>query len=286
MESDATSPNADQIAFWNGDASARWLARQEYFDVMMDGLTRRALTEAAPRPGEHVIDVGCGCGQTVLDLARQVGSNGAVLGVDISAPMLERARDRVAAAGLQQATLREADASLATFPPAAYDLIFSRFGVMFFRNPVPAFANLRRALKPTGRVAFVCWQPLKQNPAFLVPLKAAGSFGPPRVALPPDEPGPFAFGDPERVRRILTEAGFNNAGFTPFEFGMRWSGPGELAKAEEYASQLGPVARVLADMAPDTVAKARKAILEALRAFDGPEGVVLGGAVWLVTAHA
>jgi SAM-dependent methyltransferase len=286
MPNDADNPNADQIAYWNGEASKRWLVRQEHFDVMIEPLTRRALELAAPQSGEHAIDIGCGCGATVLELARRVGPEGEVLGVDVSAPMLGRARERVAEAKLAQATLMEADASAAAFRPAAYDLLFSRFGVMFFRNPVPAFANLRRALKPGGRVAFVCWQPLKQNPAFLVPLKAAGAFGPPRVAQPPDEPGPFAFGDPERVRRILGGAGFSDIGFTPWQFSMRWAGPGDFAAAEEYASQLGPVSRVLADLAPDALTSARAAIREALRDYDGPDGVSLGAAVWLVAARA
>jgi SAM-dependent methyltransferase len=286
MQTEAESPNADQIAYWNGEASARWLARQENFDVMIEPLTRRALELAAPLSGEHVIDIGCGCGATVLELARRVGPGGEVLGVDVSAPMLGRARERVTAAGLAQAKLTEADASSAPFRPAAYDLLFSRFGVMFFRNPVPAFANLKRALKSGGRVAFVCWQPLKENPTFLVPLKAAGAFGPPRVALPPDEPGPFAFGDSERVRRILGEAGFSEIGFTPWTFSMRWGGPGDFAAAEEYASQLGPVSRLLADLAPETLPAARAAIREALRDYDSPDGVMLGAAVWLVSARA
>ena len=285
MQAEANSPNADQIAYWNGEASSRWLTRQQHLDATLEPLTRWALDQAAPRAGEQVLDVGCGCGATVLELARRVGPNGHVLGVDVSEPMLGQARKRAAEAGLRQVELVLADASAAKLPPARHDLMFSRFGVMFFRNPVAAFANLRRSLKPDGRLAFVCWQPLKLNPAFLVPLQAVAAFAPPRVPPAPGEPGPFAFGDPEHVRRILTDAGFRDVAFVAHDISMRLAAPGDLAAAEEHASQTGPVARVLADLPGEAGLAARAAIREALRPYDGPDGVALGGKVWLVTAR-
>jgi SAM-dependent methyltransferase len=286
MQPGADSPNADQIAYWNSEASVRWLSRQQQLDAMLEPLMLWALDQAAPRSGEQVVDVGCGCGASVLELARRVGPSGAVVGVDVSEPMLGQARERVAGAGFANTTLMLADASTAQLGVAKFDLVFSRFGVMFFRNPVQAFANLKQALKPEGRIAFVCWQPLKANPVFLVPLKAAGAFGPPRVAPQPDEPGPFAFGDPERVRRILGDAGLREVMFTPHDLTMRMAGPGDVAAAEEYATQTGPVARVLADLAPEARAAARAAVRDALRRYDGPDGIALAGAIWLVTARS
>ena len=285
MTNEMDNPNADQIAYWNSEAATRWLARQQALDAMLEPLTTWALDQAGPRAGERVIDVGCGCGATVLALAGRVGPAGQVRGVDVSEPMLGQARQRVAAAGLANVSLELADASSAALPAAEYDLVFSRFGVMFFRNPEQAFANLKQALKPNGRVAFLCWQPLKANPVFLVPLKAASAFAPPRQPPKPDEPGPFAFGDPGRVRRILSSAGLREVTFTPFDISMRMAGPGELAAAEEYATQTGPVARMLADLAPDARAAARAAIRDALRSYDGPDGIALAGAVWLVRAR-
>src|SRR5262249_6517301 len=149
---------------------------------------------------ERVLDVGCGTGQTSIELARRAGPGGAVTGIDISAPMLARARARAADAGARTVTFLDADAQTHRFDPASLDVCFSRFGIMFFAAPDAAFANLRSALRPAGRLAFVCWQSMRDNPWMLVPLMAAAAH----ITLPPppapDAPGPFSFADADRVR--------------------------------------------------------------------------------------
>ncbi len=234
------------------------------------------------------MDVGCGCGATVLALARRVGPGGAVLGLDVSEAMVARARERVAEAGLgAHARVELADAALRPFAPEA-DLLFSRFGVMFFVDPAAAFANLRRALRPGGRMVFVAWRPMVDNPWFLVPMKAARARG---VALPdepplePGAPGPFAFDDPARVRRILDAAGWHGVDISPHDTVLRVAAPGDVEEAARGATRVGPLARALAGAGEDVREAAEAAVAEAMRRYDGPEGVVLPGAVWLVSAR-
>ena len=155
--------NSEQIADWNGVMGRQWAARQREIDSSISPFGDAALKTAAPMPGERVIDIGCGCGDTSIALAQQVGAEGAVLGVDISAPMLEVARTRAASLQLPHLEFREADASTASLP-ARNDLLYSRFGVMFFDQPVPALAHARQALRNGGRLVFVCWRSPRETP--------------------------------------------------------------------------------------------------------------------------
>src|SRR5262245_44830547 len=165
------------------------------------------MERAAIRLGERVLDVGCGCGDTTLELARRVGREGSVVGIDVSTPMLERALESVRAAEFANVVLWNADAQMHTLPPAAFDLVYSRFGVMFFVDPAQAFTNLGRALRPGGRVSFVCWQALELNPWMAVPMAAAAREITFAARPGPEAPGPFSFADPDRVRRVLGKAG-------------------------------------------------------------------------------
>src|SRR6185369_15072156 len=178
---------------------------------------RRAMDAAAVAAGERVLDVGCGCGSTTIELARRAGPTGHVVGADISGPMLADARARTAAAGLGNVELVHADAQTHAFPPSAFDLVFSRFGVMFFADPTAAFANLRGALRPGGRLAFVCWRSLPENPWMAVPLMAALQHLPPPTIPGPEDPGPFSFADRGRVERILGGAGWSDVTVTPLD---------------------------------------------------------------------
>jgi SAM-dependent methyltransferase len=159
MSDAETGPNAAQIAYWNSEAGPRWVAMQERMDALLAPLLHAALERARPEAGERVLDIGCGCGATLLELAGRIGSGGSVLGVDVSAPMLGRARERVQANALAHVRLTLSDAATHAFAPGAFNLAFSRFGVMFFDDPVGAFANIRTALAATGRLVFVCWAP-------------------------------------------------------------------------------------------------------------------------------
>jgi ubiquinone/menaquinone biosynthesis C-methylase UbiE len=277
--------NSEQIAEWNGAVGQRWASEQTAFDNLTRPFGDAALKAAAARPGERVIDIGCGCGDTSLSLGKAVGPDGSVLGVDVSGPMLEVARSRAKAEGANNVTFEQADASNA---PLFHDrdLLFSRFGVMFFAAPVPAFAHLRRALKDSGRLAFVCWQGPRENPWAIVPVMAV------RVALQlegapadPYAPGPFAFGDPNRVRAILLEANFKDVEAESFETLMPL-GRSPRAAAEE-SVRLGPVSRLARELGDEHLPIIHEAVEKALEQFAAKDGSVsLSGRTWIVTAKA
>ncbi len=286
MTSAPTTPNAQQADYWNHVAGQTWVALQARLDRLFAPLTEVAIEHAAPRPGERAIDIGCGCGATVLELARRVGPGGHVLGVDISAPMLAVARERAAEAGLAQATLTRADMATHAFAPGDFDLAFSRFGVMFFDDPPAAFANLRRALKPSGRLVFACFRAPAENLWVTVPFAATKHLLPPTPPPGPEEPGQFAFADPDRVRRILTAAGFHDIELARHDPAMRMAGPGGAAEAAAFSIQLGPAARALIG-APEALRTAVREALEAeYRRHDGPDGIILSGAIWIVSAKS
>ena len=281
------TPNADQLAYWNGEAGTRWATLQERLDRLFAGITEQAIASAAPTPGERVLDIGCGCGATVLALAKGVGAGGHVLGVDISDPMLEIARRRITAGSLPQAGALLADAATHRFEPGRTDLIFSRFGVMFFDAPVEAFINLRRALAPGGRLFFACWRPFKDNEWFAVPFRAVVPHLPPQEKPEPDAPGPFAFADPDRVTRILGLAGFSEVAIRPFDTVLTLGRSDDTADTAGFASQVGPVSRALATATDDVQRKAaERALVTALREHDGAEGIRLGAQLWFVSAKA
>src|SRR4051794_27854808 len=195
--------NADQIAYWNGPGGQRWADRQQAQDILLAPVADILIKRARPAFGERVLDVGCGSGAISIAVAEKVGPTGHVLGIDISAPMLARAR-QIAPSGLP-IEFEHADATVYPFPPATFDILVSRFGVMFFAEPVLSFANMRKSLKPSGRVAFACWREPRENPLFMAPLQAVYKHVPRLPQLGPEEPGPFAFASEQRVRRILSE---------------------------------------------------------------------------------
>lgn len=274
--------NAAQVAYWNDSAGVTWATMQDKLDRQIEGLGAQAMAALAPQPGWRVIDVGCGCGQTSLALAEAVGAGGEVLGVDVSRPMLEVARRRAAERGLSHLRFEEADAQTAAFAAGAYDAVFSRFGVMFFADPAAAFTNLRRALKPGGRLAFVCWRPLAENPWMTLPFAAAaGRLPAPPPAPDPNAPGPFAFADPERVRGILATAGFSDVGIAPHDALIGGNG---LDESVELSLRVGPLGAVLREH-PHLRDAVTQDVRTALAPHITPEGLRLPGAVWIVTAR-
>jgi SAM-dependent methyltransferase len=277
----ADRPQAsDPIQYWNGPAGLRWVTAQEQLDRLLAPFQEALLAHARPAPGERAVDVGCGCGATTLAVAAAVAPGGAALGLDVSAPMLARARER--AVGLAAATFVEADAATHRLDPPA-DLLVSRFGVMFFADPGAAIANLLRLLQPGGRLAFVCWRALEENPWASIPFAAAsGALG---VAAPLDAegPGPFAFADAARVRRLLQAAGFEAITVDPVDREMVLGS--DLEEAVTFASFGGPTARLLAGVDEASRARAEGAVREALAPHARAGGVALGGAAWLVGAR-
>ena len=280
--------NAGQIDYWNGDVGRRWARLQEQLDILFTDVTAVAIEAASPHEGEQVLDVGCGCGASVLALAQWVGSTGHVLGIDISEVMLDVARERIATGKVETVDLALADAAVEAFDPGSIDLVFSRFGVMFFDQPPAAFANIRRALKPEGRLAFVCWRPYTDNPFFSVPLWAAK----PHLAVEddvkadPDAPGPFAFADPDRVRSILMQAGYGEVSIEPADIMLPLAGAGELDEATRFIVQIGPVARALSGVDADRRQAAEAAVKDALMPYDGADGIKMPARIWVVTARA
>lgn len=211
MTIEAKGPNAEQITHWNETFGHRWVELQEMLDAQIGPLGSTAQERARISMSERVLDVGCGCGQSSLQIAERVGTSGHVLGIDISEPMLARAIER--ASGLEQASFENADAQLHEFKASDFDLVYSRFGVMFFADPPAAFANFRRALKPGGRLAFVCWQAAPRNQWILVPMLAIAKHVPLPPPPEPGTPGPMSLADTDRTRGILETAGFEDVAF-------------------------------------------------------------------------
>jgi SAM-dependent methyltransferase len=279
--SSGPTDNSDQIAFWNGAGGEKWLARHDRMEPQLAPLGLAAIEAAAPRAGERVIDIGCGTGPTSLKLADLVGERGLVLGVDVSEALIEAARHN--ARGRANLQFLLGDASRHKLQ-GGFDLLFSRFGVMFFADPVSAFAHLRSALKPAGRLAFVCWRTFKENDWAFLPFMAAVPHLPPIERPAPDAPGPFAFGDPERVKRLLKEAGFADIAVAPLDRHMT---AGETVdRAVAFVSDTGPVSRVLTDASPAQREAAVASIRQMFekRMADGV-GLSLPAACWIVTAR-
>ena len=275
--------NADQIAYWNGPGGEHWTERQPLQDILLAPISQILIDSAAANSGERIVDVGCGCGSTSIALAQAVAPSGFVLGIDISAPMLARARQ------LAPKTLPVdfvlADATVHPFDPASFDLLVSRFGVMFFAEPALSFANLRRALKPTGRLAFVCWREPRENPMLMTPLQAAYKHVPKLPQPGPEDPGPFSFASEERVKRILREAGFVDVAIVPRNLSLDIAIGRGLEAAVQGAIEIGPASRALHDHPEDVRAAAKESIREALKPFVRGETVPLPAAIWIVTAR-
>lgn len=274
--------NTSQVEDWNGASGEHWAAEQARTDELIRAFGDAALNAARAMPGERVLDVGCGCGDTSLTLANSVGPTGKVFGVDVSAPMLAVARRRAAA--LSNLTFAEADASSANVP-GPFDLLFSRFGVMFFSAPVAAFRNLHAAMAPKGRLSFVCWQMATDNAWAAVPAQAARRVAGEAPKSDPHAPGPFAFGDRDRVSRILSEAGFSNIGIEGFTSPM-YLGSSPRSAAEGVV-RIGPASRIARDAGPDKLPAIIDAIEAALMPHAAADGTVaLPGKTWIVTASA
>lgn len=276
--------NADQIAYWNGPGGQHWTDRQQHQDVLLAPISDILIDRARAKAGERVIDVGCGCGATTIALAQKVGPAGHVFGIDISAPMLARAR-QVAPAGLPVDFVL-ADATVYPFDPASSDLLVSRFGVMFFAEPALSFANMRKALRPSGRLTFACWREPRDNPWLLAPLQAAYKHVPKLPQLGPEDPGPFSFAAEQRVHRILGEAGFSDIAMEPCNLSLDVAVGRGLAAAVESALEIGPASRALQGQPSDLRAAAAKSIREALAPFAKGNTVPLAASIWIVTASA
>ena len=276
--------NEEQSHHWNEVAGPVWVERQDALDLMIGGFGEQAINRARFAPGESVLDVGCGTGQTTVEIARRVAPNGRVVGVDISKPMLASARRRSTAAGAVAIDFREADAQVAPIERAAFDVVFSRFGVMFFADPVAAFTNLRGTLRPSGRLAYLCWQPLPRNSWVAGPMQAIGAVLPLPAPPPPGTPGPFSMGDPNRVKEILGGAGFRDVELESIE-GDLDVGDGRIESTVEFLMHIGPCATLLKGAPPETAETVKATLRKYFEGVAVDGKVRQRGATWYVTAR-
>lgn len=282
--------NAGQDAViqdWDGAAGAKWVTHQARLDNLLAPLGDAAMAAAKVQAGDRILDVGCGAGTTSIALAQRTGASGHVLGLDISPDLIAAARG--ASAGQPGIDFLLGDAATAALPPAGFDLLFSRFGVMFFDEPAVAFGHLRRALKPGGRVAFVCWRSPRDNDWIRLPLRAIDGL----VDLPPTDPlapGPFAFADAARTETILQQAGFADISITPHDCQLPYgSGADDAAAVDDamaMALTIGPLARAVALVGDDLRTKAEAALRNILRDRVRDGSIYFDSAAWIVTARS
>jgi len=273
----------DQSEFWDARADL-WTRHADAIDSLSGPYGLAVMDALAIEPGERVLDVGCGTGTTVLELARRVGPDGAVVGLDISPAMVAAARSRAEAAGVANATFVAADAQTADLTAEPFDVVFSRFGVMFFPDATAGFTNLARALRPGGRLGAAVWRGLQDNPWMFVPTLTAVqalNAGPPPIPGP-DEPGPFSLADEAKIRAVLTTAGFDSVALEPLSRAQEWT---DGRSGVRTLLEIGPMRDAFG--AADAAEQERviDAVLEALtpyRTDDG--GYSVPGGAWAVTA--
>jgi SAM-dependent methyltransferase len=276
--------NADQIAYWNGPGGQHWTDRQQTQDMLLAPVSDVLIDRAKARVGERIVDVGCGCGASSIAFAERVGPAGHVFGIDVSAPMLARAR-QTAPAGVPVDFVL-GDATVFPFDPESCDLMISRFGVMFFAQPAVSFANMRRALRPSGRLAFVCWREPRDNPWLMMPLQAVYKHVPKLPQVGPEDPGPFSFASELRVISILGEAGFSGTEMERCDLSLDVAVGRGLDAAVETAIEIGPASRALEGQPPDLRAAAANSIRDALAPLANGNAVPLAASIWIVTASA
>ena len=281
----ASAPNASEAEYWGSTGGQKWVEHQGAMDRLLGGVTDALLAEARPQPGEKALDLGCGAGASALALAPLLEPGGSVRGVDISPVLLDLARRRAKAAGSRNLEFVQADAQTFAFEPLTFDLLISRFGSMFFSDPVAAFANIRQALRPGGRVCLAAWAPLAQNPWFYLPRVAAIARLGPSPQAGPHEPGAFAFADQAYVTGILRNAGFGavEAKAVPVDL----IAPDTPEKAADLTLNIGPAARMLGaenGAAEDSQAIAA-AIADVFSAFRTQAGVRIPAVINLFTAR-
>ncbi len=275
--------NETAAVTWDGDKGDQWVRLQERYDRMLKPWADLLAETTATQPGEHVLDIGCGCGATTLDAARAAGADGSATGVDISEAMLAHARTLATAAGLPAVSFTKGDAQSDPLG-GLYDVVISRFGVMFFDDPIAAFTNIAAHVQPGGRLAMIAWAPLDDQDWLMIPGAAALAH----VAFPDlgpsGAPGMFALSDPTRVTELLHTAGWTDVAFTPERRPMLLAGGG-LEEAMTFLQATGPGAALLKDADPDAAALAVEAIRAVFLDHLSPEGVVLDAAVHAITAR-
>ena len=276
-------PNERQIESWDGVAGLHWVAEAEGYDRMNRRFGERIVAVLDAKPRERNLDVGCGNGAMALAIAPLVAPDGWVTGLDVSGPMLAHARTRAPRAAVSNVSFEQGDAQVHPLPVATFDGVVSSFGVMFFDDPVAAFANIRRALKPGGRVVFACWQDLLRNEWIMVPAGAALEHLPMPDLGEPGAPGPFSLANPDKVRSVLHDADLQDVQIDDLVAPMAMGDSVDEAVAFMQHSDMGDA--LMKDVSDETAARAWAAVRDALEPHANAQGVELNGAAWLVRAR-
>jgi SAM-dependent methyltransferase len=276
--------NRAQRDYWETDGPQQYQQFGDTNEALIAPFGQAMLDAARPRPGERVLDVGCGFGTSTLEAAERVAPSGRVVGVDISAAMLQSARQRIAAEGVDNVELLHADAQAYAFEAGSFDVVISRFGMMFFEDPQAAFANFAQALRAEGRLVFVCPQdPLKNEWVVVAFGAAVAALGRAPDLGAPGAPGPFAFADGDRLTQLLAEGGFRDVRLEtltrPFRIGRT------ISDAVNFILSLPESKQLFASAPQDTVDAAATALHAGFAPYARPQGVVTDATAWLVTAH-
>lgn len=279
--------NEAQIAYWNGEGGRKWASHDRQMSQLLAPIADMLMEHARVDGARAVLDVGCGGGSETLMLSRRLGPEACVLGVDVSEPLLEVALQRQREAGAAGEAIRflRADAAALPYQQPVFDLLFSRFGVMFFDAPAAAFTHLRRSMLPGARLAFVCWQALADNPWTALPLAAALTVLPKPPAPAPRAPGPFAFAERDYIEALLAEAGWSDIRIAARAVDMRWADAGGREATTRELLTTGPVGRLLAEASENQRQAVYRVAGEALAPYYDGDALTLDGAVWLVTAR-
>jgi SAM-dependent methyltransferase len=273
--------NAEQAEDWNGAWGREFIEQRERHERMLGRLWARVLAAAAIQRGEHVLDVGCGCGETTVLAARAAGS-GHALGADFSRVQVAEARRLAAAAGVANARFEVADVQVHPFEASVFDVVLSSFGVMYFDDPAAAFGNMRRVLRRGGRLAFTCWRTRDENPAFTAGFaQAAAEFG---LLEMPGPGAAFSLADTGRVGALLTGAGFGGIEVAKADEPMLIGR--DIDDVLEYQRAYSTAAAILTGLNPAQTGTLTRLARDRLMAYAAPDGVTMPGAAWLVTAQA
>lgn len=276
-----TLPTNDQVALWNGTAGQAWVDSQAMLDSLFQPIEDRLVAAVSAAAAGTVLDIGCGTGGTTVAIARALGPDGRSVGIDVSEPMLAVAARRAEREGVPASFVR-ADAETYGFEPGAYDMIVSRFGVMFFADPVRAFANLRHAARPHAPLRFFAWRDPGENPFMTVAERAAAPFVPDLPVRDPAGPGQFAFADEPRVRSILERSGWTRIDFQPADI------PCSLPERDlvSYFTRLGLLGHVLPGLDDATRSRVIDTVRAAFDPFVHGSEVRFTAACWSVGAEA
>jgi SAM-dependent methyltransferase len=261
--------NKIQANYWSSTPGLKWIKFEEELDVVFDQVNQELIRRANPQSGEHVLDIGCGTGATSRAFSQHLAPDGSVTALDISEPLLKHAESRSAGSAVDSRYCF-LDAQQDVIPGAPFDIVTSRFGIMFFSDPVSAFVNIRRHLTKNGRLIVAAWAPMKGNPWFEVPRNAAvAQLGPPDPSYP-NAPGPLGFQNLEYVVDILKQAGFQDVVGETAEVTLRYPGP--LREVAALASNIGPAARILKKYAGSNadIEAIRRTVMEEFRVFKSP----------------